>query len=132
MIMEPQTNLIRTFHTAGCPSRSILVADDSKEILELLKLTLSYHGFRVVTTSNGQEALDKFDNGHFDLVLTDLCMPGIDGNTLARHIKYTRAAVPVIALTASPTLADKVFDSVVIKPFLVSSLVSLINALLLR
>ncbi len=129
--MERQPS-IQTLHSANCSGPVILVADDSNDLLGLLKLGLSCHGFRVVTASNGQEALAKFEIEHFDLLLTDLCMPGVDGNTLAREVKKINGNIPVIALTAAPRLADGAFDSVVIKPFRMSSLVNLINDLLLR
>ena len=53
----------------------------------------------------------------FDLVLTDICMPGISGNILAGYVHNLRVDIPVIAVTASPWLANELFDMVIEKPF---------------
>ncbi|BCR06312.1 hypothetical protein DESUT3_33810 [Desulfuromonas versatilis] len=110
----------------------ILVVDDSEDILQLLKAGLGRCGFDVVTASDGQDAMARSDSEIFDLVLTDICMPGINGNALARHIKYIKEEVPVIALTGSVDLAGDHFDIVIKKPFRINFILNLINDFIVR
>src|SRR5688500_13543625 len=79
--------------------RRILVADDQKIICELLAEYLRADGHETVIAFNGNEALQKFREGHFDLVITDQSMPGLNGQQLAAAVKATHATVPVILLT---------------------------------
>ena len=102
----------------------ILVVDDSNTHLQLLETWLNESGFSVVAVNDGYEAINKFKNEHFDLVLTDICMPGINGNILAQLIHAFRDDVPVVAVTASPFLADLDFDLVISKPCELEGLVT--------
>ena len=105
----------------------VLVIDDERSIGELLGLVLARDGLTTVYASSGEEALERFDADNFDLVLTDLNMPGVDGLELLKQIKArgTRGGrdVPVILLTAYGSVAtavqamrDGAFDYVA-KPF---------------
>ncbi len=60
--------------------QAILVIDDEKAILRLLRDTLTKFGYSVETAINGRDGIDKFEKKSFDLVITDIRMPGIDGN----------------------------------------------------
>ena len=95
----------------------ILVVDNNESIRLLLKTKLSKSNFDVYCAENVLEAFFKFIEEPFDLVLTDICMPGINGNNLARYIRNLRAEAPIIAVTASPGLANEIFDMVIEKPF---------------
>ena len=53
----------------------------------------------------------------FDLVMTDICMPGLSGNILARYVRNLREDIPIISVTASPWLVNELFDMVIEKPF---------------
>ena len=53
----------------------IMVIDDEQLILDMVKHVLTKFGFKVETASNGKEGIKKFDKNHFDLVITDICMP---------------------------------------------------------
>ncbi|MBW2474938.1 MAG: response regulator [Deltaproteobacteria bacterium] len=95
----------------------VLVVDDNESVRLLLKTKLSKSNFDVYCAKNVLEAFCKFIEEPFDLVLTDICMPGVNGNNLARYIRNLRAKTPIIAVTASPGLANEIFDMVIEKPF---------------
>jgi len=104
-------------------SKRILVADDNKAIRDLVSGFLEFLGFEVALAINGIEALAVFLASSFDLVLTDLEMPAMDGWSLAGHIKARAPSTPVILLTGTDreTVLKKVekgpVDSVIFKPF---------------
>ena len=95
----------------------VLVVDDSEPIRQLLKAKLNMSNFNVYCAENALEAFFKFIEEPFDLVLTDICMPGINGNILARFIRNLEADIPIVAVTKSPGLANEIFDMVIEKPF---------------
>ena len=66
----------------------ILVVDDEKNICDLLSLYLVKEGFEVECAADGIQALDKFGQGGFDLVLLDIMLPGIDGFALIGYMKH--------------------------------------------
>lgn len=97
---------------APLPPLDILIADDVAQNLELLSLTLENQGHRLVAARDGDEAVEKFMAGRFDLVLMDVHMPGTDGLQATRLIRqYERAhghsPTPIIALTASVMAEDR-------------------------
>ena len=82
---------------------TILVIDDEKVILEMFKRILEASGFNVKTAPDGKEGIKMFDNGLFDLVITDMSMPGMDGNCEARHIRHSdRQFIPIIGVSGTP------------------------------
>jgi CheY-like chemotaxis protein len=104
-------------------SERILVADDNKAIRDAVSGFLEFIGYEVALAGDGIEALTIFLLNSFDLVLTDLEMPEMDGLSLAGNIKKRSPSTPVILLTGSDreTVRKKVergpFDSVLFKPF---------------
>jgi len=110
---------------------TILVIDDEKGILQLIYQALTSFGHKVETAVDGQEGIDKFDDGNFDIVITDIRMPGVDGNGVAKHIRSSnRQSIPVIAISGTPwQLEDQDFDMVLPKPFPLKKLVDLIRSL---
>jgi two-component system KDP operon response regulator KdpE len=84
----------------------VLVADDEPRITKLVAISLSEDGFRVITASNGEEALRKAEEYRPDVVLLDIVMPDIDGIEVMSQLREGRA-VPVILLTAKGSTADK-------------------------
>jgi len=72
----------------------ILVIDDEKAILNVVQTALSRAGFKVDTALDGQKGLQKFDSGQFDLVITDILMPGIDGRDIVKHIRFRSTVYP--------------------------------------
>ena len=111
---------------------TILVIDDERGILQLIHQTLTKYGHDVETADDGQEGIRKFDGGSFDIVITDIRMPGIDGNGVVEHIrKSKRQSIPVIAISGTPWLRDADdFDMVLSKPFPLKQLVESIRSLL--
>jgi two-component system response regulator VanR len=110
---------------------TILVIDDEKGILQLMHQALTTYGHNVETANNGQEGIRKFDAGCFDIVITDIRMPVIDGNGVVAHIrKSEKQSIPVIAISGTPWLpeADN-FDMVLPKPFPLKQLIESIRSL---
>ena len=66
---------------------NILVVDDEKDYCDVLKMILAGKGYKVDTCENGEEAIKKLEKKSFDLVITDLCMPVMDGRALLEEIK---------------------------------------------
>ena len=98
---------------------TILVIDDEKGITSLIKEALSMFGYDVEIAMDGQEGIQKFESSAYDLVITDICMPGLDGNSVARHIRNSdRKSTPIIGMSGTPWLLDKGdFDMIISKPF---------------
>jgi len=116
---------------------TILVVDDEKRVLSLLKAYLTQQGFRVVTASDGSEALEVARREKPGLILLDVMMPEMDGiEFLRQHRKED--SVPVILLTARIEESDKVIglelgaDDYVTKPFSPRELVARVRAVLRR
>jgi len=109
----------------------ILVIDDEKAILNVVQTALSRAGFKVDIALDGQKGLQKFDNGQFDLVITDILMPGINGRDIVKHIRNShRPYIPIIGFSGTPWLFEKnQFNAVFTKPFLLKELVSSVQHL---
>ena len=101
----------------------IMVVDDEESVRDTLRIALNNLGHSSETVSSAEDALSIFDAGRFDLVITDLYLPGMNGDQLARIVKREDGEKPVILLTAYPPRelpAD--VDSILIKPFSIESL----------
>ena len=100
----------------------ILLVDDERAILTLLSYPLRKDGYEVVQAADGSEALDRFAESHFDLVVLDVMMPKLDGLEVCRRLR-AQSAVPIIMLTAKAEEIDKVLglelgaDDYITKPF---------------
>lgn len=114
-----------------------MVADDEKEIRDLLKMYLQRETYLVDAAADGEEALRLFGCGTYHLVLLDLMMPKVDGIEVCRAIR-TKSNVPILMLTAKDQELDKVLglavgaDDYVTKPFGIHELVARIKALTRR
>jgi len=82
------------------PTEKILVVDDEQSMTQFLGIVLRKEGYQVTTVSNGNDALDKVRAEAFDVVITDLRMPGMDGIQLLQSIKKLDPVLPVILMTA--------------------------------
>lgn len=89
------------------PKKTILCVDDNEQALSIRKVMLETRGYRVLTCTNGQQALDTFKNGGIDLLLSDLIMPGLDGADLVRRVKEFSPETPAILFSGK----IKVYDS---------------------
>jgi len=81
----------------------ILVVDDDPDIHILLKSVLAEHGSRIESAYDGLEALARLDTTGYELVITDVCMPGLDGLDLLQQIRERRPATRVVVMTAQNT-----------------------------
>jgi len=115
----------------------ILLADDERSIQTLLTFALQKDGYDVVVASNGAEAISRFKEQSFDLVVLDVMMPRIDGLEVCRRLR-AQSAVPIIMLTAKSEEIDKVLglelgaDDYITKPFSLRELSSRVRAMLRR
>ncbi len=109
--------------------QNILIIDDEKSILHVLTLVLTKFGFNVETASDGLEGIKKFDECHFDAVITDIRMPALDGNGVVKHIRNSeRQYTPVIGISGTPwLLQDSDFDAVLSKPASIKTLVDTVK-----
>lgn len=78
----------------------ILIVDDDQNILRLYKEELEDEGYIIVTASNGQEAIERFEKEDPDLVTLDILLPDIDGIKLLRQMKEQKPRLPIIMSTA--------------------------------
>jgi DNA-binding response OmpR family regulator len=118
-------------------SGRILLVDDEQAVQTLLTYPLRKEGYDVVGATDGQEALDRFAEQRFDLVVLDIMLPKLDGIEVCRRMR-TRSQVPIIMLTAKGDEIDKVVglemgaDDYITKPFSVREFRSRVKAALRR
>jgi two-component system KDP operon response regulator KdpE len=115
----------------------VLVVDDEKSLRDFVRRNLEARHYKVLTASNGLEALAIFKNENIDLVILDLMMPHLDGLETTRRIREA-SKTPIIILTALGEESDKVqafdlgADDYLTKPFGVGELMGRIKAVLRR
>ena len=115
----------------------ILLVDDEQSVQTLLSYPLRKEGYEVVQAFDGREALTRFGEGSFDLVVLDVMMPRLDGLEVCRRLR-ARSAVPIIMLTAKAEEIDKVLglelgaDDYITKPFSLREFRSRVKAALRR
>ncbi len=118
-------------------SARILLVDDEQSIQTLLSYPLRKDGYHVTSVLDGGEALQRFEEGRFDLVILDLMLPHLDGVEVCRRLR-SRSQVPIIMLTAKGSETDKVAglevgaDDYITKPFSVREFRSRVKAALRR
>ena len=115
------------------PDARILVVDDDPDIHLLLGAILKDAGFGMTSAASGAEGLERLEAGPYDLVLTDVCMPGLDGLELLQRIHERCPATPVVVMTAQNT-SDNLIRSIrekafayFSKPFSPSAVVEMVN-----
>jgi len=89
------------------PKRTILCVDDNEQTLSIRKVLLETRGYRVVSCTKGEDAIELFKRGGVDLVLTDLVMPGFDGTRLVQEIKAISPETPAILLSGKVRIYDR-------------------------
>jgi DNA-binding response OmpR family regulator len=115
----------------------ILLVDDEESIRTLLTYPLRMDGYEVVVARTGREALDRFGEDQFDLVVLDVMLPETDGFDVCKQLR-ARSSVPIIMLTAKAEELDKVLglelgaDDYITKPFSVREFRSRVKAVLRR
>lgn len=89
------------------PKRTILCVDDNEQALSIRKVMLETRGYRVLTFTNGADALHRFREGGVDLVVADLIMPGLDGSRLVDAVKDLSPETPAILLSGKVRIYDR-------------------------
>jgi len=118
-------------------SARILLVDDEQSIQTLLSYPLRKDGYHVTSATDGSEALQRFTEASFDLVILDLMLPKLDGVEVCRRLR-SRSQVPIIMLTAKGSETDKVAglevgaDDYITKPFSMREFRSRVKAALRR
>ena len=84
---------------SGQFSKQILVVDDDPQINDLIRRLLERRGYRVASAFNGREALNIYSNGVFDLVITDIIMPEMEGLETIKELRHTDPSVKIIAVS---------------------------------
>lgn len=116
--------------------KKILIVDDEEKIRELIRLNLELAGYECLEARNGEEALDKLNEVHIDLVLLDIMLPGMNGYEISKY--FLGKNIPIIFLTAKDSTLDKVAglkkgaEDYIIKPFETLELLARIEVVLRR
>lgn len=130
-----KADLTQLFNTI---MQSILVVEDDKRVADLLKTGLEENGYHVTVAYDGVMALRLFRANSYQIVVSDIVLPGMDGLELCREIRKINAGVPVLMLTALGTTDDKLdgfdagADDYMVKPFDFRELTARIRVLLKR
>lgn len=115
----------------------VLVVDDEKPIVDIVKINLQKNGYNVIEAYDGNEAVAKALSEEPDLILLDVMLPGQDGFSVCKKIRET-SAVPIIMLTARDEEVDKILglelgaDDYMTKPFSIRELIARVKAILRR
>ena len=116
----------------------ILIAEDDHELRQLFEHVLEKHGYAVHGVSNGQEALEMLDKTYYDLIISDIMMPVMDGYELVQSLRQAGHSIPVLMITAKGGFADmrqgflSGSDDYMVKPVNVNEMVLRVGALLRR
>ena len=122
------------------PKEAVLVVEDEKNILELVKFNLEQEGYRVLTASRGDTGLERARKEKPSLIVLDLMLPEVDGIEICKILKRNdqTASIPIIMLTAKGKEADKIVglelgaDDYITKPFSPRELVARVKVVLRR
>ncbi|TBL70057.1 response regulator transcription factor [Paenibacillus thalictri] len=116
----------------------ILVIDDDEKITSMLRRSLAFEGYTVMTANNGLEGLKQILDHDPDVVVLDVMMPQLDGWEVCRRIREGGSQVPVLMLTAKDEVSDRVrgldlgADDYLVKPFALEELLARVRVLLRR
>jgi two-component system response regulator MprA len=117
---------------------TILIADDDSKLLKMVRRTLIYEGFDVITAADGRETLNQVETKTPDLLILDWMMPELDGLEVLVRLREAGNEIPVLMLTARDTVENRVeglnkgADDYLVKPFAPSELLARLNALVRR
>ena len=116
----------------------ILVVEDDSEICQLYARVLMKNGYQVTGVANGQQALDAMEQNYYDLIISDIMMPVMNGYELVRALRENGCNIPVMMITAKDAFDDKRqgflsgSDDYMVKPVDVNEMVLRVGALLRR
>lgn len=111
----------------------ILAVDDETQIADLIQLMLKEVGYDVLSCSDSERAINIIKNEDFDIVLTDLGMPGISGWEIAKAVKKKDRNIPVVLMTGrgadyeGKDLSDRCVDEVIPKPFRLKNILNILD-----
>ena len=118
--------------------KKILIIEDELSILKLLSYNLEREGYKVDSSMDGQEGLDKVLENKYDMILLDLMLPNKDGMEICREIRQEKIETPIIMLTAKDSEIDKIIgleigaDDYITKPFSPREVVARMKAVFRR
>jgi len=127
-------------HALDCHTRmtaSILVIEDEKQIADWIQRYLEAEDYPTMVAHSGELGIEMMSNQHFDLIILDIMLPGMDGFEVAKSVRL-KSSIPIIMLTARDTFGDRVkgldigADDYVLKPFDPGELIARVNAVLRR
>ncbi len=116
----------------------ILIAEDDTELRQLFAHVLAKNGYEVCQVGNGQQALEQLDKDYFDLIISDIMMPVMDGYEFVRILREKGNTIPVLMITAKDAFDDMQqgftsgSDDYMVKPINVNEMVLRVGALLRR
>ena len=116
----------------------ILIVEDDLDLNKILCHSLIARGYEVISATNGVEALQKIEENFYDMLITDIMMPKMDGFELAENVRSVNKDVPIIFMTAKDDKPSKMFgysigiDDYIVKPFDMDILIMKIGAILKR
>lgn len=132
-----RVSVLRYNHATGEFMAQILIAEDEKDIRELVGFTLKLIGHTSILAGNGQEAIDLLNDHHVDLILMDLRMPILTGKEAAEKIKKNpkTSQIPIVFMTAKdqdPAITGEIANGVeyISKPFSVDGLQKKVSEIL--
>jgi two-component system response regulator MprA len=117
---------------------TILIVDDDEKLLKMLRRTLVYEGFDIVTAADGERALEVAYAQRPDVIILDWMLPKVDGLGILQMLRKEQNDTPILMLTARDAIQDRVTglergaDDYLVKPFAPAELVARVNALLRR
>lgn len=129
---------IRKLCLGGITMFQILVVEDDRELNRTVCIYLNHHGYQAIGCLNAEEAYNALYQKNFDLIVSDIMMPGTDGFEFAESIRDTNADIPILFMTARDDLASKQrgfrigVDDYMVKPIDLDELILRIGALLRR
>jgi len=116
----------------------LLIVEDDQQLQQMFIRILSKHGYSAVGVSNGQLALDALDKDYFDLIITDIMMPEMDGFELVQQLRDVGNKIPILMITAKDAFDDMSLgfrygvDDYMVKPININEMVLRVKALLRR
>lgn len=116
----------------------IIVVEDDIRLNQLIRTTLTKYGFFVTSTYNGIDALEEIEKKVYDLIISDIMMPKMDGYTFAKKVRSFDDTMPILFVTAKDKFEDKAkgfdigIDDYMVKPIDINEMVLRVNALLRR
>ena len=114
----------------------ILIAEDDRELRQLFAHVLTKNGYTVLGVSNGEEALAALEQSYYDLIISDIMMPKMDGYELVRSVRESGSSIPIMMITAKDAFDDMRLgflsgsDDYMVKPFEAKELIARIKAVM--